>query len=589
MKNTIVLSASLFLLSCSTLGGLSERQIASTRSTEFDEELRKLGYNIYFANLHAHHFMSYGPPTKKELAAGETQISDFSSSGVCPKKHAFPQDDGRPCRNSALGINSMVPVPPDASLTTYLKQACDYAHERGELDIMFVTPHTKNNQVGTGGQAAADTVLSELEARHKMLADINAGYRGTFYCGLGQEASSISAGNHMGIFGQFKETATETKPFFFRSGSFDKLYPQVKERALAGENIILQFNHPDFRRDSWSGDISSHDGSKDFFKKHLRDYGLDDYPPMKCVIEGGGCPVDEGRTVTESNVRRTYANIREAAGDRFRLIEMVPTAGATNTTDASFKPVRRRASAYSFQIPDTIADSGEEESDGPPNSNDPFKVGLDHLLYDYIYYLNMGFKLGPAANQDNHHMNWGTAIAPRTGLVATSLAEDEILTAMDKRRTFATEDKNAKVLFSLQSGAAHHLMGSELTTSEATSTLRVGYYDPDLADAEALVRVYFYRASEALAFDYKNDPSQSIRLLNLDQHGTATLPSGALTLAQLQEPSLSLPIVSGQLQTIRVPAEIGTQYMFIEITQKKDFDKIWTAPIWVTRLATRGH
>jgi len=52
----------------------------------------------------------------------------------------------------------------------------------------------------------------------------------------------------------------------------------------------------------------------------------------------------------------------------------------------------------------------------------------------FLKYLNMGFKVAPTADQDNHLKNWGSATTARTAIVATSLTKVSVLDAL--RRLF---------------------------------------------------------------------------------------------------------------------------------------------------------
>lgn len=566
-----------FAIGCTTGGStragkpLLGRTIASEEKSPFGYELDALGLNVYFANLHAHHFMEYGS-TKKQ-----PNPPNISSVGECPKSERFPQDDGRPCRSRQEDAKMIVPVPValsgQPSVVDYFKMACDYAKTEGGLDILFVTPHTKTGEP----MGETDTIQPEFRVRQERIAGINQANDGKFYCGLGQEASSIGKGNHVGIYGHFRENSPAVEPFYFPAGAFGTFYSQVKNRSDVGEAVILQLNHPDSRNDLWWEDLSHVQGDDRFLKKHMRDYGIDDFPPVGCIVQKQlpGCSGPSASRISNELLRTTYTNIRKAAGDRFRLIEIVPTIGATSIASENFKPVHQRQEIYPY--PDAKGQTSSFAADAQP-------------FYDYVFYLNMGFKLGPTANQDNHFMNWGSAIASRTGLLATSLKEEAVFQAMDRRRSFATEDRNAKMIFYAQDGSksrrevAAVLMGGETSTTAESITLAVGYQDPDGQDENALLRVYYYRENENLDFRYKSDPRGTLRLVSFDSTGKAQLPSGPVDVAQLRDPAFfSREIRSGDVHHIEIPVEKGGQYVFIEIAQSKDFDRLVSAPIWITK------
>lgn len=65
----------------------------------------------------------------------------------------------------------------------------------------------------------------------------------------------------------------------------------------------------------------------------------------------------------------------------------------------------------------------------------------------YRKYLNMGFRLAPIGDHDNHRSNWGRHTAARTGVWANGLTADEFVEAYRARRVYATEDNEMAVAF----------------------------------------------------------------------------------------------------------------------------------------------
>ncbi|MGC8820860.1 MAG: DUF4350 domain-containing protein [Fervidobacterium sp.] len=111
-----------------------------------------------------------------------------------------------------------------------------------------------------------------------------------------------------------------------------------------------------------------------------------------------------------------------------------------------------------------------EIGNGNSTSNDT----ISEEMYDnFILALNRGWHVSPTANQDNHKQNWISANDSRTGILAKALTYDDIMEALWKRRTFASEDKNVK----LYVFGNNEIMGSILY--DATQlTLRIKYEDP---------------------------------------------------------------------------------------------------------------
>lgn len=592
-----------------TIGGADlARNLANTpepavpfASTAYGRQFAKLKLNNYGANLHAHHFMGVSGSKKNPI-----RLEDYLRPGPCTEKGSYPADDGRPCRD-VDGQTNQVVMPrgsvnyesPD--FTDYFRQACEYATTDGALDVFFLTPHTKNNRENEN-PIDTSTPEAELLKRQSMLASMNPDRLGSpkFLCGMGQEASSISAGNHINIFGQFHAGDAADHPFFFKTGDFKSLYPAIKARNAAGEKIFLQFNHPDVLNDVYWGDLAKFGENKKSAKANMNDYGLDDFGPVACM--DGKLPSDApecaGVTPLASlsdaggldALRKSYATIRAAAGDPFRLIEVIPPGagkegdvdtdgdgsadgegdsafGATTNTKTNFRRVQHR----------TTSDTYEEG------------------VYNWIYYLSMGFRLAPTANQDNHHMNWGSATASRTGIVASNLKESTILDALRARHTFASEDRNAKVLLTQTNGKVRTIMGDAAKVTTAKTRVQVAYYDPDGNEAGAHFRLYYYRASDNLEMkpvwvkyvdaqgrekSRKDPPKAAYHTVSFDAKNAATLPASD---AADRSANDLLPIKSGEVVSIDLPVVSGTQWIFAEVVQDGDFDKTWTAPIWLVK------
>ena len=64
----------------------------------------------------------------------------------------------------------------------------------------------------------------------------------------------------------------------------------------------------------------------------------------------------------------------------------------------------------------------------------------------FFKYLNLGFKVAPTADQDNHQKNWGAATPARTAIVATSLTKASVIDALRRRHVYATEDRNLSII-----------------------------------------------------------------------------------------------------------------------------------------------
>lgn len=96
----------------------------------------------------------------------------------------------------------------------------------------------------------------------------------------------------------------------------------------------------------------------------------------------------------------------------------------------------------------------------------------------YEYYtraLDKGWHVSPTNNQDNHKAKWGNANTARTVILADSLTRENVYDALVNRRTYATEDDNLKINYTLNG----EVMGTILQDKPATVNIKVELEDPD--------------------------------------------------------------------------------------------------------------
>ena len=77
---------------------------------------------------------------------------------------------------------------------------------------------------------------------------------------------------------------------------------------------------------------------------------------------------------------------------------------------------------------------------------------------EFIRSLDYGWQVGATNNTDNHNVDWGAIGPNRTGVVMAGLTREDLMEALNARRTFATEDSNAELFFK----ANGYWMGSEI-------------------------------------------------------------------------------------------------------------------------------
>lgn len=83
----------------------------------------------------------------------------------------------------------------------------------------------------------------------------------------------------------------------------------------------------------------------------------------------------------------------------------------------------------------------------------------------YLQFLNMGFHISPAANQDTHSTNWGTVTAARTAVWADAFTYDGFMDAVKKNRVYVTEDDELVVTFRVSYKGASYWMGEIVNLS----------------------------------------------------------------------------------------------------------------------------
>jgi hypothetical protein len=375
---------------------------------------------VYFGNLHAHHYAV--SPSGELLDDGKLELLG---------------DDG----TSITAVHAI-----DGTRYAY-----EYARDHGQMDFMALSPHCMNDSDEDGANVA-NMSTSGYEHVLSVARQITDESIGGFVAIPAMEWSTNSLGNHVNIFGSEQVAKT-------MRGRFDLLYDEfLPSRAKAGDQPIIQYNHPrTFRRGegyltgNWDQifDVNLSEIPKNSQRtKKFNDYGLDDYYPMSAVrdnwINGGSLP-------DRSTVRETLANVELAARPFVRLMEVTVGRGKELGTETPVNP-------SIFPNPEGVVER------------------FTRVHSDWDYYLLNGFRMAPTAPHDNHFANWGTAHTCRTAIVAPMLTESALLDGMDSRSVYATEDENLTVRFYAEGRVP---MGSELTTLSDSVTLNLHVSDPD--------------------------------------------------------------------------------------------------------------
>jgi hypothetical protein len=107
---------------------------------------------------------------------------------------------------------------------------------------------------------------------------------------------------------------------------------------------------------------------------------------------------------------------------------------------------------------------------------------------EYRFALDKGWHVSPTANSDNHSATWITGYDFRTAILASSLQRDSLLDALRKHRTYATMNRNLKIIYTIN----NKIMGSVLHDSSSL-LMKVSISDPDTNNnSERIARVIVY-------------------------------------------------------------------------------------------------
>ena len=137
-----------------------------------------------------------------------------------------------------------------------------------------------------------------------------------------------------------------------------------------------------------------------------------------------------------------------------------------------------------------IADSavvGVSVESGPAFSTDTTYTDtpsdMSFLSY-YMQALAKGYHVGPTIDHDNHYMTFGKTNTSRLAILAQQLTKNTLLDAMRKRRFFATQDCDTKLMLSIN----QQDMGS-ITNGTLVPTVTVTASDPTSPSAVPAITI----------------------------------------------------------------------------------------------------
>jgi len=154
--------------------------------------------------------------------------------------------------------------------------------------------------------------------------------------------------------------------------------------------------------------------------------------------------------------------------------------------------------------------------------------------------LRLGYHVAPCANQDNHYTTFGNTNQQRTAVLATSLTRANVVDALRKRRTYATEDHNLQLRFEVGS----HQMG-EIFSLSGSIPFRVKVVEPD------------------------GDAMSTIEL----RYGIPGSGSAPTTLTS---------VGGSDSLVISQPQPRGSTYYYYAYVREVNGRQAWSAPMWIT-------
>ncbi|MDO5301922.1 MAG: CehA/McbA family metallohydrolase [Tissierellia bacterium] len=161
---------------------------------------------------------------------------------------------------------------------------------------------------------------------------------------------------------------------------------------------------------------------------------------------------------------------------------------------------------------------------------------------EYTKALDMGWKLAPSINQDNHKGKWGDANDGRTVVIASSLTKSDIISAIRNLNVYASEDKDITVDYAING----EMMGA-MVEAKSGDQLQVNIDIAEVGD-------------------------ESIGTIEVVTAGGKVLHS---------------QVANGATESLSFELENTHPYYFVEITQP-DGDHIFTAPIWTEDVVVKG-
>ena len=164
--------------------------------------------------------------------------------------------------------------------------------------------------------------------------------------------------------------------------------------------------------------------------------------------------------------------------------------------------------------------------------------------------LSYGWKIAPEAHQDNHCWNYGNSTPNRTVALipnGTTFSQSSLVAAIAARRFYASEDRNAQLVFKTSDGV--RVMGASFSAT-ANVNVNVKVSDP-AGEGVQKIEIWGGRA------------------------GTKSSPGAAPTVLVSNTGSTTL-------STALFKRTVGQTWYYYVVAVQADGNTMWSAPMWIT-------
>lgn len=192
-------------------------------------------------------------------------------------------------------------------------------------------------------------------------------------------------------------------------------------------------------------------------------------------------------------------------------------------------------------------------------------IGSTGYFPSYEYYtraLDKGWHVAPTNNQDNHKGKWGDANTGRTVILADSLTRDNIYDALRNMRTYATEDDDLKIWYTLNGSD----MGTIFEEAPDTVQIQVKVEDPTdsaIGKIDVVVNGGLTVASDSLnsgsgTVDFELDPSYSYYYIRITQPDGDLAVTAPVWISEVEAVGISSITTTATLAVEGEPIDITT-------------------------------